>query len=76
VATGDFPYEDGWREGSWAGCGDNFKAAAPWYFRTVGSWVTLITESGMRLAELREPLHPATGKPSSLMLIAEHARGS
>jgi 2-polyprenyl-3-methyl-5-hydroxy-6-metoxy-1,4-benzoquinol methylase len=76
IATGDVPYEDGWREGSWDGCGDNFKAAAPWYFRTVGSWVTLISESAMRLAELREPLHPATGKPSSLILIAEHARGS
>jgi len=72
VATGDAPYEDGWREGSWAGCGDNFKAAAPWYFRTVGSWVNLISRSRMKLAELREPLNPATAKPASLIIIAEH----
>ncbi len=26
---GDAPYVDGWREGSWAGCGEGFEQAAP-----------------------------------------------
>ena len=32
VASGDLPYEEGWREGSWAGFGDAFADPAPWYF--------------------------------------------
>jgi 2-polyprenyl-3-methyl-5-hydroxy-6-metoxy-1,4-benzoquinol methylase len=71
IATGDVPYADGWREGSWAGCGDNFSRPAPWYFRTLESWVKLIRDSGLQLAELREPMHPVTRRPASLILIAE-----
>ena len=70
IAGGDDPYVDGWREGSWAGCGDSFSKAAPWYFRTVNSWVKLLRGSGLQIAELREPAHPVTLKPASLILIA------
>jgi 2-polyprenyl-3-methyl-5-hydroxy-6-metoxy-1,4-benzoquinol methylase len=73
VATGDRPYEDGWRTGSWAGFGEAFTDPAPWYFRTTESWVRLLASSGLRLAELREPLHPRTGRPASLILVAERA---
>lgn len=73
VATGDLPYEDGWRSGSWAGFNADFTDPAPWYFRTIESWVNLFTGSGFRLLELREPLHPATGKPASAIFIAEMA---
>ena len=71
VANEDDPYVDGWREGSWAGCGDKFGRAAPWYFRTIESWVKLLRTSGLQLVEAREPLHPVNGKPASLILIAE-----
>jgi 2-polyprenyl-3-methyl-5-hydroxy-6-metoxy-1,4-benzoquinol methylase len=71
IAGGDLPYRDGWREGSWAGCGDNFSKAAPWYFRTVETWVKLLSDSGLHLAELREPIHPVYNKPASLILIGE-----
>lgn len=70
AACGNRPYEDGWREGTWAGFGDEFTDPAPWYFRTVGSWVALLARAGMRVAELREPLHPATGAPASIIFVA------
>lgn len=74
IACGDQPYADGWREGSWAGFSDDFTDPAPWYFRTIGSWVELVVESGMKLVELREPVHPASGRPASLILVAEVVR--
>ena len=45
----------------------------PWYFRTLGSWVALLRAGGYALAELREPLHPETALPLSLLLTAEPA---
>lgn len=74
LACGDAPYVDGWREGSWAGCGGGFGAAAPWYFRTLGGWLALFERSALRLIELREPLSPDSGKPASLIFLAESAR--
>ena len=71
VAVGDLPYEDGWRRGSWAGFSDEFSDPAPWYFRTLESWKSLLTASGFRRIEMREPLHPETGKPASVIFIAE-----
>jgi len=37
----------------------------------VGSWLALLVECGLRVVELREPLHPDSGKPASLILVAE-----
>lgn len=68
TACGDAPYVDGWRAGSWAGFGDDFQDAPPWYFRTIASWVALFDTHGLRVVEMREPLHPRTGKPASLIL--------
>jgi 2-polyprenyl-3-methyl-5-hydroxy-6-metoxy-1,4-benzoquinol methylase len=70
VASGDLPYTDGWRTGSWAGFSDDFTDPAPWYFRTLESWVQLIATSDMRLEEMREPIHPITQKPASVIFIA------
>jgi 2-polyprenyl-3-methyl-5-hydroxy-6-metoxy-1,4-benzoquinol methylase len=70
IATGDLPYKEGWRSGSWAGFSDDFTDPAPWYFRTLGSWVELIASSGLTLVEMREPIHPATGKPASVVFVA------
>ena len=73
AACGDLPYQDGWREGSWAGFDASFTNPAPWYFRTLESWTGLLTESGFQLLELREPVHPHTGKPASVILVAQRA---
>lgn len=67
VACGDAPYRDGWREGSWAGCGPAFTVPAPWYFRTLEGWFRLFAEAGLRLEGLREPLHPDSGRPASIL---------
>jgi len=73
AACGDLPYQDGWREGSWAGFDASFTNPAPWYFRTLESWTGLLTESGFQLLELREPVHPHTGTPASVILVAQRA---
>ena len=73
AACGDAPYRDGWREGSWAGFNAGFTDPPPWYFRTLGSWVKLYAEHGFHLLELREPIHPKTGMPASLILTGRLA---
>ena len=73
VACGDFPYQDGWRKGSWVGFSSDFTDPAPWYFRTLESWIKLFLDNGFRLLEAREPIHPKTQKPASVIFIAEVA---
>ena len=70
IAGGDQPYKDGWRTGSWAGFSSDFSDPAPWYFRTLESWVDLIARSDLRLVEMREPIHPTSNKPASVIFIA------
>jgi 2-polyprenyl-3-methyl-5-hydroxy-6-metoxy-1,4-benzoquinol methylase len=69
LAAGVVPYCDGWREGSWAGCGDGFGEPAPWYFRTLGSWVAAFEAAGLQLERMIEPLHPHTGQPASVIFV-------
>ena len=71
ASCGDESYADGWRTGSWAGFSEEFSDPAPWYFRTMESWETLLADSGFRILETREPVHPETGKPASVIFIAE-----
>ena len=71
ASCGDESYSDGWRTGSWAGFSEEFSDPAPWYFRTMESWEQLLADSGFRVLEMREPLHPETGKPASVIFIAE-----
>lgn len=73
AASGDLPYEDGWRQGSWAGFSDEFSDPAPWYFRTLESWKRLLNDAGFDAIEVREPIHPGTGKPASVLFIAERS---
>lgn len=70
TACGDAPYESGWREGSWSGFSQDFVNPAPWYFRTMGDWLTMMVNTGFRVNKLEEPLHPKTGKPVSLIITA------
>jgi 2-polyprenyl-3-methyl-5-hydroxy-6-metoxy-1,4-benzoquinol methylase len=70
ASCGDESYADGWRQGSWAGFSTEFSDPAPWYFRTMETWERLLVDSGFRVVETREPLHPQTGKPASVIFIA------
>ncbi|WP_440223645.1 class I SAM-dependent methyltransferase [Dokdonella sp. MW10] len=71
-ACGAQPYRDGWREGSWAGFDDTFRDPAPWFFRTLESWIALLRSSCLVVEAVREPLHPRTGRPASLILVARN----
>ena len=73
TACGDAPYADGWRDGSWAGFSSAFTDPAPWYFRTVSGWLALFEAHGLRVVEMREPLHPQTARPVSLILVGRLA---
>jgi 2-polyprenyl-3-methyl-5-hydroxy-6-metoxy-1,4-benzoquinol methylase len=72
VAGGDLPYEDGWRSGSWDGFSDEFSDPAPWYFRTLESWKSLLADAGFRTIEVREPIHPGTAQAASVIFIADN----
>jgi 2-polyprenyl-3-methyl-5-hydroxy-6-metoxy-1,4-benzoquinol methylase len=71
IACGEQAYADGWRQEEWSGFDANFPSPAPWYFRTLASWVSLFSNAGWRLTEMREPLHPDTGKPVSVIFIVQ-----
>ena len=70
IAGGDARYADGWRKGSWAGFSDAFTDPAPWYFRTLGSWIAMLREAGLALAAMQEPVDPKTGKPASVIFVS------
>ncbi len=71
TVCGDAPCVDGWREGSWAGCGDGFGQAAPWYFCTLAGWLDALVRAGLHEVRRVEPMHPSTEKPAFLILVAE-----
>lgn len=63
-------YENGWREEQFTGMGEGYKAAMPWFFRTLSSWLDELHRAGLCCVALEEPLHPETGRPASLILTA------
>ncbi|MEM8531556.1 MAG: methyltransferase domain-containing protein, partial [Chloroflexota bacterium] len=69
MSCGDHAYQDGWREGSWQGFSSDFTDPAPWYFRTIATWVTMFRENHFELTKIREPVNPHTGKPASIILV-------
>jgi 2-polyprenyl-3-methyl-5-hydroxy-6-metoxy-1,4-benzoquinol methylase len=71
TACGDMPYIDGWREGNWNGFSTDFTDPAPWYFRTLESWVALLNNAGYIITGIHEPLHPLTGKPASVIFTSQ-----
>ena len=73
TARGEAPYRDAWRTETFAGFGAGFTDPMPWFYRTMESWVAALTAAGWRLEELGEPIHPVTGQPASLLLVATPA---
>lgn len=70
ISCGESAYEDSWREGSWAGFSDEFTDPAPWYFRTIESWTELFVSNGLSIQQLKEPVHPESGQPASLIIVS------
>lgn len=70
-ASHDQHYRDGWRLETFKGFGDGITAPAPWFFRTLSSWLSLLNDTGWRLEWLQEPLHPESVQPVSLLMLLE-----
>lgn len=68
VATAEPPYADGWRTETFSRMGGAFAAPMPWYFRTLSSWVQLLTSTGLELTALDEPKGESSLMPLSLLL--------
>ncbi|KIF58052.1 class I SAM-dependent methyltransferase [Pseudomonas fluorescens] len=68
AAAGD--YQDGWREETFDGLQGDWQPM-PWYFRTLSSWLNALDMAGLQLTGLREPQHPQSPVPQSLLMIAE-----
>jgi 2-polyprenyl-3-methyl-5-hydroxy-6-metoxy-1,4-benzoquinol methylase len=62
--------EAGWRTETFAQMGDGFTAGMPYYFRTFSRWVEDLTAAKFSIVHCREPLHPETGRPLSLLIVA------
>lgn len=71
TAAGDEGYADGWRTETFDAFGDDFAEPMPWYFRTLASWMDALRAGGFRVSTLREPIHPETAQPASLLMVAE-----
>lgn len=62
-------YETGWKEGSWNGLKQDFTQSYQWYFRTIEDWVKLFLHAGLNIKEIKEPIHPHTKKPASMLFV-------
>ena len=71
TASQEQPYVDGWKIETFNNFGGAFREPMPWYFRTVSSWFQQVSESGWRICEFQEPIHPQTKIPLSLLLICQ-----
>jgi 2-polyprenyl-3-methyl-5-hydroxy-6-metoxy-1,4-benzoquinol methylase len=74
AACGERPYQDGWREGSWAGFSSDFNDPAPWYFRTLETWTALLQRCGFDILECREPKAAGAVTPASIIWIGKARR--
>jgi 2-polyprenyl-3-methyl-5-hydroxy-6-metoxy-1,4-benzoquinol methylase len=67
---GEDPYTPGWRLEQFDSFDGEFEVPMPWYFRTLSSWVQELRLAGFGIEQLLEPLHPQTGEPLSLVIVA------
>jgi 2-polyprenyl-3-methyl-5-hydroxy-6-metoxy-1,4-benzoquinol methylase len=76
AACGEQPYQDGWRAGSWLGFSGDFNSPAPWYFRTLETWTTLLQRCGFDILECREPKAAGAVTPASVIWIGKARRSA
>jgi hypothetical protein len=60
-----------WRTNAWQGCAAGFKDPAPWYFRTLESWLRMLRRCGFGLHELCEPTIPGASAPLSVLFTCQ-----
>lgn len=66
---GEGPYQSEWKSDAWAGLEGDFQESHEWFFRTLSDWISMFVRLGFRLGGMKEPLHPETGKPASVIFI-------
>lgn len=71
MGSGDAGYEDGWRKGTWDGFNKTFTDPAPWYFRTLDSWMALFEENRFTLEKIEEPMSERTVTAASIVFIGK-----
>ena len=71
TACGDQPYRDGWREETFQGWPGQFTASMPWFFRTLASWLSELSNAEFQVLTLVEPVDAATAWPLSLLLVCQ-----
>jgi 2-polyprenyl-3-methyl-5-hydroxy-6-metoxy-1,4-benzoquinol methylase len=62
--------EDGWRTEDFTAFDGNDWAAMPWYFRTLGSWRSALSDAGLEPRAMLEPL-AEDGRILSLLMVCE-----
>jgi 2-polyprenyl-3-methyl-5-hydroxy-6-metoxy-1,4-benzoquinol methylase len=71
LGCGDSAYQDGWRKGSWKGFSDSFTNPAPWYFRTLDTWINLFVTNGFIINSIIEPINPKTKSIASILFVGK-----
>lgn len=67
--AGQSGWDEGWRQGSWSGFGEDFSDPAPWYFRTMDGWQRLYVKYGFELQQVHEPYDQLLGLPASVIFV-------
>jgi SAM-dependent methyltransferase len=67
AVRGNAPYQDEWRTEAFHHFSEETWEPMPWFYRTLGSWISLLRQSGYQALNLHEPVHPDTGAPLSLL---------
>ncbi|PZV04516.1 MAG: SAM-dependent methyltransferase [Cyanobium sp.] len=62
---------EGWLVEHFSGFGAGFSAPMPWYFRRQQAWIELLARNGFAIDRILEPVHPASEKPLSALLICQ-----
>jgi len=70
-ATAGSPYRDGWRYESFSAVGEAGWQPMPWYFRTLGSWMTDIQSTGMRVIRTVEPVSNDAARLLSIIFVCQ-----
>lgn len=67
------PYQSGWHDEDWSLMKQQFTKPYRWYYRTLEDWIKLFLNSGYQLVELREPVHPVTQRPASIIFGLQYS---
>jgi SAM-dependent methyltransferase len=69
TAVPDAEDGDGWRVESFAAMPGQWPSPMPWFFMTPKSWRATFAAAGYEVVATREPLHPQSGQPLSMLWI-------